>query len=180
MHRPLFRCLLPVWLLLCAVPLRAQLRASVPSRVPPDLRQVARQAGIIFAGKVVSIEPLRLADSDHVASVQITFQVEQGVRGVRAGEQLTFREWAGLWSGSERYRVGQRMMLFLYAPSALGLTSPVGGPAGRMPVDQNGRILLTLAQQQSLQASRAPARIDNGRHLSLRDFVHAIRRMGEE
>jgi hypothetical protein len=72
------------------------------------------------------------------------------------------------------------MMLFLYAPSALGLTSPVGGPAGRMLVDQNGRILLTLAQQQSLQASRAPARIDNGRHVPLRDFVHAIRRMGEE
>jgi len=95
MHRRLFRCLLPVWLVLCAVSLRAQLRATVPSRVPPDLRQVARQAGTIFAGKVVSIEPLRLADSDHVASVQITFEVAPGVRGVRAGERLTFREWAG-------------------------------------------------------------------------------------
>ena len=180
MHRSLFRCLLTVWLLCSVLPLCAQLRTAVPSRVPPDLREVARRAETIFSGRVVSIQPLQVASSDQVASVQITLQVEQGIRGAHVGEKLTFREWAGLWSAGARYRVGQRLMLFLYAPSALGLTSPVGGPAGRLPVDGSGRVLLTPAQQQSIQASASPVRIDTSRHIPLQDFVRALRRIGEE
>src|ERR1700721_169838 len=47
-------------------------------------------------------------------------------RGVSAGEPFVLREWAGLWAGGvERYRVGQRLLMLLHAPDAMGLSSPV-------------------------------------------------------
>jgi hypothetical protein len=121
-----------------------------------------------------------VASSDQVASVQVTFQVEQSIRGARAGEKLTFLEWAGLWSAGARYRVGQHLMPFLYAPSALGLTCPVGGAAGRFFVDRSGRVVLSQIQQQAIRVLPAPIRIDTRLPLSLRDFARAIQRMDEE
>jgi hypothetical protein len=61
-----------------------------------------------------------------------------------------------LWTRGERYRVGQRLMLFLYAPSALGLTSPVGGRAGEFALDRDGRIVLSATQQQAIRVSPRP------------------------
>jgi len=94
----------------------------------PSLRQMTRDSGYIFEGKVTGIE--RVADSltADVSTVRITFQVEQGIRGVRTGQTLVIREWVGLWEQGERYRLGERVLLFLYRPSQLGLTSPVAGP----------------------------------------------------
>ena len=97
------------------------------------------------------------------------------------GQQLTIHEWAGLWAVGERfYRVGERLMLFLHAPSKLGLTSPVGGAAGRFSVGQGGRILLDPVQAQNLNGAPVPIRIDRNRHIPLLDFKHAIQRMAEE
>ncbi len=73
------------------------------------------------------------------------------MRGTAPGQSLTIREWAGLWTGGERYRIGEHVLLFLYSPSKLGLTSPVAGALGRFAVDSQGRIamnpqhVLTLA-----------------------------------
>ncbi|HEV3151423.1 MAG TPA: hypothetical protein VGY94_10735 [Acidobacteriaceae bacterium] len=178
MHRCLFWCLLVV-LSLFPIGVCAQTRTVAASRAPLELPQVTRKAGIIFSGHVVSIQPVRVAGSDQVASVAVTFQVEQGIRGARAGQRFTFHEWVGLWSGSERYRVGERLMLFLYAPSALGLTSPVGGAAGRFSVDRNGMVLLSQQQQQAIQILPEPVRILRGR-VPVRDFVRSLRQMKEE
>src|SRR5215471_16714420 len=69
---------------------------------PPDLprlshvRPLTKNSGYIFAGTVKSVE--RVAPKGNgVATVQITFHVEQAMRGARAGQMLTIREWAGLW-----------------------------------------------------------------------------------
>lgn len=169
-----------VWLLGSLFPLRAQTSANIPQPTSPELRAVVRQAGAIFAGRVISVEPVRIASAEQVASVQVTFQVEQAIRGARVGQRLSFREWAGLWSRGERYRVGQRTMLFLYAPSALGLTSPVGGAAGRFAVDGNDRIVLSEVQQQRVRVAPAPIPIDTNGRIQLKEFTRAIRRMGEE
>ena len=68
----------------------------------------------------------------------VSIQVKQGVRGVRTGDQITIREWAGLWTGAPanetHYRVGERAIFFLYPPGRSGLTSTVGGRAGKLPV----------------------------------------------
>ncbi|MGA8618051.1 MAG: hypothetical protein WB660_05965 [Candidatus Sulfotelmatobacter sp.] len=64
------------------------------------------------------------------------------MRGASIGEKLTIHEWAGLWTRGERYRVGERVLLFLYSPSRLGLTSPVAGAIGRFAIDSEGKIVL--------------------------------------
>ena len=94
----------------------------------PSLRQLTRDSGYIFAGRVSAIERVPAASNPEGAAVRITFQVEQGIRGVRTGQTLVIREWVGLWEQGERYRLGERVLLFLYRPSQLGLTSPVAGP----------------------------------------------------
>jgi hypothetical protein len=135
---------------------------------------------MIFTGKVLRIEPVRATSPDEVASVQITVQVEQGVRGARSGQTLSFREWAGLWTPGARYRVGQRLMLFLYAPSTLGLTSPVGGRSGEFAIDREGRIVLSPGQQQAIRVAPTPVHVDISRPVPLRDFTRMVRRMREE
>ncbi len=164
-------------LILISVRLPAQVSPPAPVRVPPDLKLVTRQAGIIFVGRVVSIEPLRTPPSSQVNGVQIAVQVEQGIRGARTGDLTSFREWAGLWSGGARYRVGQRLVLFLYPPSSLGFTSPVGGTAGRFTVDRNDAVVLTSAQQQVIRlALHEPP----NRKILVQDFTRALRLLQED
>jgi len=61
---------------------------------------------------------------------------------VRRGQTVEINEWAGLWQSGERYHAGERVLLFLYPPSRLGLTSPAGNRAGRFPVNRTGQVTL--------------------------------------
>lgn len=109
----------------------------------PNLSPLTRSSGYIFSGTVTTVgRTAATGIAGDVATMQITFRVEQAIRGVRAGQILTIREWAGLWEAGERYHPGERVMLFLYPPSRLGLTSPVGGSQGRFPIDRSGRVML--------------------------------------
>jgi hypothetical protein len=101
-----------------------------------------RAAGIIFSGRVTFIGQTARSSRPDAASTAITFQVEHAIRGTSTGQSLTIREWAGLWTNGERYRVGQRVLLFLYSPSKLGLTSPVAGGMGRFAMDSQGQIVM--------------------------------------
>ena len=66
--------------------------------------------------------------------VEIVFAVEDAVRGV-SGATYTVREWAGLWpAGDTPFVVGQRYLMLLHTPSAAGLSSPVGGMDGAIPI----------------------------------------------
>ena len=66
------------------------------------------------------------------------FRVDQAVRGCDAGGIYTVREWAGLWTGqAERYRVGQRLLMLLTAKGAGGMSAPVNGMDGAIPVVAN-------------------------------------------
>jgi len=105
------------------------------------LEQLSRHAGFIFRGRVLRVERLRPVRGN-VATVQVTFEVLEGIRGVRTGEQLTIQEWAGLWgAGRSRYHPGQELLLFLYPVSRLGLTSPVAGDAGILSIDAQGQVV---------------------------------------
>jgi hypothetical protein len=121
-------------------PARLQL-PPIPPRAayPQHLSPLTLSAGYIFAGTVKSIA--RAApNKNNVATVQINFHVDQGLRGVRTGQVLTICEWAGLWASGERYRIGERVLLFLYPPSKLGLTSPVQGSMGRFTIGSDGQV----------------------------------------
>jgi hypothetical protein len=177
MHSTLCRCLL--FLSLPALSF-GQVPASPLLRVPPTLPQITKRAGTIFSGRVVSIQSTPATSSDQVGSVQVTFQVEQAIRGVRVGQTLTIHEWAGLWTTGERYSVGERLLLFLYAPSAIGLTSPVGGAAGRFLIEKDERIQLSTLQAASARETSERIPISSDRHVSARDFTRSVRRMARE
>jgi hypothetical protein len=111
--------------------------------------QIVQTAGIIFSGRVISIA--RHPSSKGAVSTAVTFKVERAMRGTSAGQSLTIHEWAGLWSRGERYRVGERVLLFLYSPSKLGLTSPVGGAVGKFAVKSDGQVVMNPQHVQILE-----------------------------
>jgi hypothetical protein len=148
-----------------------------PVHPPPPVTQ---SSGYIFAGTVKSVER-PAANENGVATVQVTFHVDQGLRGVRSGQVLAIREWAGLWESGERYRPGERVLLFLYPPSKLGLTSPVQGPMGRFHIGPDGQIVLDPGRIGL--PSRRPSVQDplRGRiRLTPAEFVRYLRSMEEE
>jgi hypothetical protein len=117
----------------------APLASQVPA--PPTT------AGIVFSGTVLAVEHVPATAPDGLATVRVSFRVDEAVRGAVAGQVLTISEWQGLWESGQRYRVGQRVVLSLYPPSReLGLTSPVGGDAGRIVVRRQGTPLQTKQQ----------------------------------
>ena len=169
--------------------LRIEPRPSPPFR-PPIVRppivtaparsgfpQLARAAGMIFAGSVTRIERVPADRGQAIEAVAITFHVESGIRGAASGKELTITQWAGLWSFGQRYRVGERVLLFLYPRSKLGLTSWVGGPLGRFMLDTSGRVEFTAQQ---VAAFRTDSVLGGKSRLPLSDFALAVRRSGEE
>lgn len=142
------------------------------NNVQAVLRDFSAQAGVIFAGEVVAI---RQGQSDGTGFaggvVEVDFRVDEAVRGCTPG-LYTLREWGGLWgaAGEQRYKVGQRALVFLRAPGASGLSSPVAGQDGVVPMvgagvapgpldttTDAGATMLDLRWVQTHVAQRLPA-----------------------
>ena len=109
--------------------------AGDATTVEAALRAMSTQAAVMFVGTVTGV---RRVDGDGFAAagvVEVTFAVEKGIRGVGDGEAYVLREWGGLWSaGAPRFTAGSRLLMMLHAPGATGLSSPVGGMDGAIPV----------------------------------------------
>jgi hypothetical protein len=132
---------------LCAAILSAQTAESelsssasgVPATADAVIEEMAGAAGVIFAGQVMAVRGS--AGSNGAGIVEVEFRVDQAVKGPTTGSIYKLREWAGLWNvaaGGARYRVGQRLLVFLYAPDTNGLTSPVRGLNGALPLRGGG------------------------------------------
>jgi len=120
--------------------------ASRPYPVGPIvLPQILQSAGIIFSGRVTSVERAATTFAPDAAFTSVTFQVEHAIRGTAAGQNLTIHEWAGIWARGERYRMGERVLMFLYTPSKLGLTSPVAGAVGKFAIDPHGKVVINAS-----------------------------------
>jgi hypothetical protein len=139
--------------------------------------QFSRAAGRIFSGTVTHIERRPATAGQSVETVAVTFHVENAVRGASPGQNLTIKQWIGLWSSGQRYRVGERVVLFLYPNSKLGLTSTVGGSVGHFAVDREGWVLLTA---QHLAAFRGDPVLGGKSRARFGDFALAVRQAGEE
>lgn len=135
-------------------------------------------SGYIFQGTITQVRWLKPKNPQDLATVQITFRVAQGIRGTQTGEMLSIKEWAGVWDSNSHYHVGQKVVLFLYRPSKLGLTSPVSGPVGEFVVGSDSFIGLTQQQKNSLSSDPAfgPA-FGSKTSLSSREFTSAIRHL---
>jgi hypothetical protein len=134
---------LQTFLLLRAIWIVALLTSSALGQAAPDgtqpqtvvdiLHDLSEKADIIFAGQVLAIR------QPGGGVVEVEFRVDEAIRGCTPGTPYVLREWAGLWAGdSQRYRVGQRLLMLLHAPSAAGMSSPVGGLDGAIPIRQGG------------------------------------------
>jgi hypothetical protein len=141
-------------------------------------RQLVRAAGIIFSGRVTSIGRSASSSGLDPASTVVTFQVEHAIRGTLPGQNLTIHEWTGLRFRGEHYRVGERVLLFLYSPSKLGLTSPVAGAMGRFAMNAQGRIVMSA---QHVAALATDPILGGKTVVPYSDFALAVRRSsGEE
>jgi hypothetical protein len=112
----------------------------------PRWKQISRSAGMIFSGTVLEVETRPATKDRPLPLVLVKFRVDRAIAGVRSGQLLTVREWAGAWSTHRAIRSGERMLIFFYPPSRLGLTSPVGGLFGQVPLDSRGEVVVSLTQ----------------------------------
>ena len=152
----------------------------VPGPAMPEaraVRQLVRAAGTIFSGTVTSIEPWPAAGGRSLGTVTVTFHVNDAIRGSIPGENITISQWIGLWSSGQRYRVGERVVLFLYPASRLGLTSSVAGPMGRFEMDAARRVLISA---QHRLAFRSDPILGGKAHVSLGEMALAVRKATEE
>jgi hypothetical protein len=106
----------------------------------PEWKQLSRAAGKVFAGTVLGTEASATKDRA-IPTIEVKFRVDRAIAGVHPGEVLTIREWAGAWSRQRELRPGQHVLLFLYPPSRLGMTSPVGGPLGQLALSGKGEVM---------------------------------------
>lgn len=141
-RRLLFGIALCLWFAACCAEGRSQ-AADVPVTANALLQRMSVAAGVVFAGQVTAVRrPPGYAGSAEDAGegvVEIEFRVDDAVRGCSPGQAYVLREWAGLWAGNaERYRVGQRRLMFLRSADGRGLSSPVHGAEGAVPIRGGG------------------------------------------
>jgi hypothetical protein len=144
---------------------------------PIGLPQLTRAAGTIFSGTVTSIARTPATRAHGIETVEITFHVENAIRGVTPATDFTISQWIGVWSAGQRYRAGERVLLFLYPPSKLGLTSCVASPVGRFNINASGRMVLTAQQ---VAAFRADPVLGGKSRVSFSDFAAAVQQAGQE
>jgi hypothetical protein len=103
---------------------------SSPQTTEDALHAMSQQAAIIFTGHILAVHQPKAASG----ALEIEFAVDDAIRGVRTGTYI-LREWAGLSpAGESPFRAGQHYLMLLHAPGPSGLSSPVGGPDGAIPI----------------------------------------------
>lgn len=148
----------------------------------PHWKQIARSAGTIFAGTVLAVENAP-PTGRNTPVVQVRFRVERAIAGSREGQTFTLREWSGAWGAHPPMRRGQRLLIFLYPPSRLGLSSPVGAELGQIPLDFGSEAVTARAEvphRVRTESARQPATATTT-GISIRRLERAIRsvRAGE-
>jgi hypothetical protein len=115
---------------------------------------------MIFSGTVLGIEAQAAQEGRPLPLIVTKFRVNFAIAGVQPGQVVTVREWSGAWSMHRAMRSGQRMLIFLYPPSRLGLTSPVDGSAGQVALDARGEIVRTTAPDAPPLPQEATEQVD--------------------
>ena len=142
---------LAIFLLVCEPSVRAQ--TDPPPTIEEALHHMSDLAGVIFIGEVTSIRH-QPGQQDASGIVEIDFRIDQAVRGCPAAGIYTLREWAGLWEGGDqRYRIGQRLLMMLHSPGPAGISSPVDGMNGAIPIhaDHSNSQILSAANASASQ-----------------------------
>ena len=184
MYSTLLRCLLVLLSLTSMIRVDAQMHTTVPVHaLPPDFNQITRRAGMIFAGTVLKIEPVRAPSSIKWRALRSRSGWSKGCG--EHGVDKRFTSASGLVCGRQgaRYRVGQRLMLFLYPPSTLGLRREpqVGGRSGEFAVDRDGRIVLVRDSRRRSACPLSPSTSTSTGNVPYTGLIQwMVRRMRED
>ena len=119
----------------------------------PHWRKISCTAQVIFSGTVLSVESQPARKGRPLPLIVTKFRVDRAIVNVKAGQIVTVREWAGAWAAHRAMTRGERLLLFLYPPSKLGLTSPVGGRLGQIVLNPRGEVAVANPQ---IYPSRRP------------------------
>jgi hypothetical protein len=142
-------------------------------------KQLSARAGIVFAGTVLSGGADSAGTDRPVPSVALRFRVDRAIAGVDPGQTLTIHEWIGAWLEQTPMHRGDRFLLFLYPPSYLGLTSPIGGRRGQIRLDSAGQIILGRSALPGKQTAMQPVSSSSSRFprasVTLDQLTRAIR-----
>jgi hypothetical protein len=132
----------------------------------PQWKQMSRRAGLIFVGTVLSSSPPSPSGDPlsptpgtippAAPTIQLSFNVDRAIAGVETGQVLNIHEWAGASAMHRAMRQGQHFLLFLYPPSRLGFSSPVGGGAGEVLLDGSGQNVADAKLAPTFKALAAP------------------------
>lgn len=113
--------------------MHAQLPAP-PATTEDALHQMLSESGIVFTGQVTAIRRVEAANGS-TGILEIDFAVDDAILGTTPNSTYILREWAGVAPNSDStFLVGRRYLMLLHAPGPSGLSSPVGGPDGAIPI----------------------------------------------
>jgi hypothetical protein len=161
-----------IWLLWPAIAAGAQ--SAPDASVTAALGNLSARAATAFVGQVTAIRR-------EAGVVEIDFRVDTPVLG-QAGATYTLREWAGMWPpGMQRYRVGERALVFLHGASSAGLSSAVDGGEGIVPVmaDADGTVLLDVRRLATrVQRQVGQPLVDGDGAMALKDALPVIQSRG--
>lgn len=110
---------------------------------PMNLERLVREAGMIFGGKVINVKTGEQYTSMRLYATEYTFLVTEQLYGVR-GDTVRIRQYGGEADGRKfyppgvpRFEEGEEVIVFMYSPSRVGMTSSVGKEQGKFMI-QNG------------------------------------------
>jgi hypothetical protein len=130
----------------------AQAQAQAPQSAQTTdaaLQAITDAAGVIFTGTVMAVRRPQ-SETASAGVVEIDFAVTDAIRGV-SGSTYRLREWSGLWQANdEPFRPGQRFLMLLHPPNSAGLSSPVGGTDGAIPIHGSGNAALAVGAANAL------------------------------
>lgn len=163
-----------------------------------NLAEMVGAANRVFRGRCVVVKPSQQQVMG-LPVTEYTFQVTEGVKGVKTGQTVVFRQvrtsrgrLPGL-KGVPSYRSGEEVLIFLAGDSRAGLTSPIGLGQGvfRLQRDGSGELLavnsmlnrnlavnLPASQSQAMGLTRHEHdRLRRGGAMSLASLLSAARRI---
>jgi hypothetical protein len=143
----------------CLVTLLALALALVPAAtaqmsgrvVHRNLAELVQGSDVILRGDVIEARLEPHPDYPDATTMLITLRVQEVLKG-KAGETYTFRQYVfDPRDGQQRlgYKKGESVVLILYPPSRMGLSSPVGLEQGRFRlwIDSKGTVMVANGMQ---------------------------------
>lgn len=111
--------------------------------LPMSLKEISSVADTIVAGRCVEVEQGYHPMYSNIPVTFVTLKVADTIKGGikerikgRGGGDITFMQYGhkAILDTTPYYESGETMLLFLYRAGQYGLTSPVGGLQGKLPL----------------------------------------------